>query len=494
VDNPSSVEQDFERRVAAIPALGLGLSVDVYQPDLFDLMSRLDERGLRPGYLEIFKATTTALETVRRRFPDIPLVYHGEGLWITQPDFRSTSFLYEDLAETICQLDMLDSFWLNHECATKQMAGYSFGTYLPPLYTPASARVVADNIALVQGVMDWSSRQGRGAGPLFLLELPPLTYFAAGTVPIPKFFRLITEQVSCGLVLDVGHLWTIYRYTDVRRQLSLDQFVESFLNGFPLERVVEIHIAGLGCHESQTSRFQKDLLPEWIDLHAAPIPAVSFAMLQQVLAHPRLVNLRGLALEVDTKPITRIVDEFHAANERFGNMINVTIVSSRTVHWPVESHRSGMSQQDASTPADRVSLQVAYADYAQVVSGQKEPTGPEWQGVRDDPAGLTRYAGEYLPYEILHWGGELTDMFPETCRALAREGIALDEFLRWWFRKPRPVDRSYDFFLLKIDLFLEFVAKRGPAFKARAEREADVLRQAYTEANEGAGQAMESLS
>ena len=57
------VQQDFQCRLRDIPPLGMGLSVDVYSPDLFELVNKLRERGLEPGYLEVFKATTTALDS-----------------------------------------------------------------------------------------------------------------------------------------------------------------------------------------------------------------------------------------------------------------------------------------------------------------------------------------------------------------------------------------------------------------------------------------------
>src|SRR5437879_7051335 len=113
----------------------------------------------------------------------------------------------------VTQLNSIQSLLLNHECAMKQMAGYSFGTYVPPLYTPLSAEVVAANVATVQQAMDRQGRREDGTTPLFLLEMPPLTYFSAGTIPMPHFFRLVTALVHCGLVLDTGRLWAVERYT-----------------------------------------------------------------------------------------------------------------------------------------------------------------------------------------------------------------------------------------------------------------------------------------
>ena len=486
------VEQDFKRRVETVPRLELGLSIDLYSPDLFELMARFDGQEYQPGYLEVFRAPELALQRLRQRFPTITLACHGEGLWVTQPDFATTPFFNEEMNDVARELTVLRSPWLNHECATKQMAGYSFGTYLPPLYTSESAAVVADNITLLQEKMDRTIFPEGAVGPLFLLEMPPLTYFMAGTIPIPQFFRRVTDQAPCGLVLDMGHLWTVYRYTAARHRLSLEQFIEQFLDEFPMERVVEIHVAGLDCHESAGQQGRNDVLPEWVDAHAAPIQAVSWAMLEQVLAHSKLTNLRGVALEVDTKPIENIVQEFSSATERFGSMVQRTIEhgSDKTISTPQRTAR--LVDRISATDRDREQLHESYVRYAKIASGYHPPEGPEWQGVLEDPTGLARYVENYLPYEILHWGGDVIGMFPETSHALLKLGLAFDGFVAWWFHTPRPIDRPYDYFLLKIDYVLAFIAERAPACLGIAEQEADGLRMAYADANNALPPVMET--
>ncbi len=477
------VQQDFQRRLRNIPPLGMGLSVDVYSPNLFELVNKLRERGLQPDYLEVFKATTTALTAVRQAVPDMPLAYHGEGLWITQPDVQASPFFQQDVGETVAQLNSIQSLWLNHECAMKQMAGYSFGTYVPPLYTRLSAEVVAENIATVQQAVDRQGRRADGTAPLFLLEMPPLTYFSAGTIPIPHFFRLITALVPCGLVLDIGHLWTAYRYTAASRRISLERFVGAFLDEFPLERVVEIHVAGLACHESVGESKGGEGLPEWIDAHAAPIPSVLFAMLEQVLAHSNLVSLRAVALEVDTKPIEIIVEEYAEAVRCFSLLVQQTMARG-TVVEPMGLQPCSASVQEPVCQSDRQQLRDDYARYAQIISGQAPMTGLEWEEVASEATGVTRYRESYLPHEILHWGGDLEEMFPQTCRALAARGIFLTEFVTFWFRSPRPLTHSYDFFLLKIERFLEFVTECAPDARVCVQQECDMLRLAYAQANE----------
>ena len=82
-------------------------------------------------------------------------------------------------------------------------------------------------------------------------------------------------------------------------------------------------------------------------------------------------------------------------------------------------------------------------------------------------------------------------MFPQTCRALAEQGICLTEFVPFWFRSPRPLTQSYDFFLLKIERFLEFVTEYAPDALVCVQQESDMLRMAYAQANEVGNSAME---
>ena len=476
----STIDQEFKARASHIPHHGLGLSVDVYSPNLFELAGALDRRGLDCGYLEIFKAAAPALATVRRRLPQALCAYHAEGLWVTQPEPDRISPFDAELDETAEQLRILGSHWLNHECAAKQMAGYAFGTYLPALFTRASAEVTAANIARAQERLDRSCAARNGTGPLFLLETPPLTYVGFGELGLPEYFRLVTAQVPCGIVLDVGHLWTVYRYTGEWRRRPLAAFLAEFLDAFPLDRVVEIHMAGLAVHPSLPAAVLADGAPFWIDAHGAPIPDVLSDMLAQVLDHPGLCQLKGVALEVDTKPIPMIVEEFARARERFGEQCSRFEVRRST--FDVESDSANFEHRTSNYE----SLARQYDRYAQIVTGRATGGLPV---LGDDASALPLYTDHYLPHEILEWGGVVRDMFPETCQQLDRAGIELKEFVRFWFREPRETGQAYDFFLLKIERFLEFVQEVLPAATDVAQREADVLRSGYATACEQVGQA-----
>jgi uncharacterized protein len=370
--------KEFLRRVRRIPIHGLGLSVDIHVPEVTSLLRSLQARQVPPEYFEVFYTEPAGLQAVREQVGQRFLAYHGEGLWITQPEMAGSWAGRQELDDAITHLQILQSEWLNHECATKYLAGYSYGTYLPPLYTRASAEIVAENAWQIQRLLDEQCALENGGVPLLLLEMPPLTYFVAGTLPIPTFFRLITELAPCGLVLDVGHLWTVFRYSGAYRTSSLETFVQAFLGEFPLNRVVEIHVAGLAIHEShvdtglaQVRSGSNGVLPAWTDAHPAPIPPVLFEMLDQILAQPQLTNLKGMALEVDMKPEELIVEEFAQFTQRYSNSIRRMNVENRAAS---ESEAISIERRVVS-PADKLALREAYDRYARVVVGREEPNG-----------------------------------------------------------------------------------------------------------------------
>jgi len=240
----------------------------------------------------------------------------------------------------------------------------------------------------------------------------------------------------------------------------------------------------LACHESVGEPKEGQGLPEWVDAHAAPIPSILFTMLEQVLAHSNLVSLRAVALEVDTKPIEIVVEEYAEAVQRFSLLVQQMMARGTAVEPLMGLTSRPASVQEPVCQSDRQQLRDDYARYAQIISGQAPIIGPEWQETAAESTGLTRYRESYLPHEILHWGGDLAEMFPQTCRTLAERGICLKEFVTFWFRSPRPLTHSYDFFLLKIERFFEFVTERAPDVRGCVQQESDILRQAYAQANE----------
>lgn len=146
--------------------------------------------------------------------------------------------------------------------------------------------------------------------------------------------------------------------------------------------------------------------------------------------------------------------------------------------------------QQSLTTDEQAALRSQYQGYVQFVTtgpplAMAEPLSLLGGSLTD----LERYRDTYLPHELLHWGGELQDMFPRTCSVLAAAHLPLDRFVSFWFSRSRPDEQDYDFFLLKIDRFIEFVAHDYPSATVTVREEAEELRAAYRAANEPIGSA-----
>lgn len=479
-----SVIAEFRQRVERIAFQGIGLSVDAYSPDIFELMDSLTAGSMTPGYLEVFRAATPMLIALRRCYPSIPLPYHAEGLWWTEPGWWDQPGTAKELELVVQQARVLGSPWINHECATKRLGPYAFGTYLPPLFTSDGARVVARHVAMVQQTVDSALGCERGVGPLVLLELPPLTYFRAGDLSAATFFAEIAQSCPCGFVLDMGHLWTHYRYSATTSGVSLSEFVAGFLDEFPLERVVEIHVAGLSVHPvvpAGTIALHPDL-PLWLDDHAAPIPETLYDMLEQVLGHPNLNSLRAVGLEVDTKPVKLVGHEFEQFLFRFRNTVDAC---RRHVLRP------GLSSDPFRTPSLSVTTGPPQSDerlsentrrYADLIVGLPGPnvTIPM---LECDDTPLRWYRERYLPHEILFWGGDLRSMFPRTCERLREAACPIENFVVFWLACREEPPAPFDFFLLKLERFVRFVLVHCPEAGELVRQESAGLRDAYDAAN-----------
>jgi len=479
-----SAEHQFFDRVSHIPFHGLGLSVDVYSPDLYELIEQLERSHLSYGYMEIFKATRRALKNLRTRLPSALFEYHADGLWVTQPHWSLSDSAKEEVVEAEAHIQSLGCHWVNQECASKQMAGYSFGTYLPPLFTRESADVTAQNVWWLQSQIDqWANERQDGHCPLVLIETPPLTYFSCGDLSYQEYFRLITDAAPCGLVLDIGHLWTAFRYGTKGRYPHVEAFLDEFLRSIPLERVVEIHVAGLDIHVTRQEPLgRKESLPYWIDSHSAPVPAILFRMLDGILRYPGLTNLQGVALEVDTKAIDLIVTEFAAFRERYEWWERKSLGRNRPEQVPSLCQTAGNLSRPVRPDDSSPSLVCQYEQYVDLITGKTKKS--DWMVSREQIDHVNQYVREYLPYEILEWGGDLKQMFPQTLLALGCQRNGLEDFVQFWFDRPRPIHGAYDYFLLKVERFVEFINERFPECRGRVDEEANELRKGYAMASD----------
>lgn len=462
-------DHEFRHRASLLPQHGIGLSVDVYSPDLLDLCHALEAAGLQTDYLEIFKAPASELKRIRERLPEILCAYHAEGLWLVNPDMDHSQARAE--LETVARhAEILRAGWVNHECASKQFGGYAFGTYLPPLFTAAVAEQTAAHVTQCQQRLDGWFRECSLAPPLLALELPPLTYFGFGNLSAAEFFRVVATKTSCGFVLDIGHLWTMWRYRERQRGISLDDYIEEFVSVFPVDRVIQIHLAGLAASDGHDTAMESAW---WIDAHAAPVPEVLWNMLRRVLRGSSLTALKGVALEVDTKEIPLIVEEFRLLRRALRDW---SPSDASDDDRRLQGRTGAMERDDA--PTSTTALHGQYRAYARVISGQESLENSVLAPLTDclDRQGLNRYRATYLPHELLTWGGDLEQLYPGLWEVLRDRHIGADDFVQFWFSETVGNEEEYDFFNIKLARWTAFVRSVAPDMAQEAEHEACALR------------------
>ncbi|MEM1050215.1 MAG: DUF692 domain-containing protein [Pseudomonadota bacterium] len=132
---------------------------------------------------------------------------------------------------------------------------------LPVPYTEETLERVADHIDCVQETM----------GRRMLLENPS-TYvaFETSTMSELDFLTRLTKRTGCGLLLDVNNVFV--------SATNQDYSPEAYIDGFPLDAVGEIHLAGHAVDRDETGA---TLL---IDAHDREVADPVWALYERVIA------------------------------------------------------------------------------------------------------------------------------------------------------------------------------------------------------------------
>jgi uncharacterized protein (UPF0276 family) len=156
------------------------------------------------------------------------------------------------------------------------------GVLLPPILTPASAAGMA------RAIRELRVRSGFEVLP----ENPPAHVFL-GPLHLLDYFARVVDEADGGMLLDVAHL-AIY-------QRACGHAPRTGLDGFPLERVVEVHVAG-GRPFRHGARTFVD------DDHGPDVLPDTWQILGHVLE--RAPRLRALVFECERNRADEVVPTF----------------------------------------------------------------------------------------------------------------------------------------------------------------------------------------
>jgi uncharacterized protein (UPF0276 family) len=259
--------------VDTLPCLGVGASLSLEaSPDPASLVAT---RG-GPSFIEYAgKAHFDAVapHVARVRAAGAPVLFH--------PSYINFCGTFENhpawLEQTARHLESAGSPWFAQDlayCAWGGHPGYStqLGFFLPPILNAASLDAACARVLEVKA---------RVSVPV-AVEPPPFT-FVVGTMGLLPFFSALTARTDAAILLDAGHLVS-YELASGRRLLDEAE-------GFPWERVVELHVAG--------GRLERGPGGEsiYVDAHEQPVLEQTWAMLELTLA--RATSLRAVCFECE---------------------------------------------------------------------------------------------------------------------------------------------------------------------------------------------------
>jgi uncharacterized protein (UPF0276 family) len=267
----------FPSRAARLPRLGLGVSTE---HGAADVPGALDPCALRRAWPDLVEVLEVGVETARGldrvaaawAASGWPTTYHFLDINLDDPD----DFDPDWLDEVHAHIAALRPAWLCGDAGMWHLGRRDRGhmLLLPPILTADAVQPLAD------GVM----RLREATGLEVLPENPPGVAWV-GDLHLLDFFGRVAEAADTGLLLDCAHL-ALY-------QRQLGHAPLTGLDAFPLDRVIELHIAG------GAVRDHDGLV--WVeDDHSPAVLDDTWQIVEHVLA--RAPNLKAIFIECERNP------------------------------------------------------------------------------------------------------------------------------------------------------------------------------------------------
>lgn len=279
----------WESTIAPLPVLGVGISAEFESHRSgIDAVTAKTATPAVFDFLEYGCDLDRGLDDHVRRWAERqwPTTYHFLDVNLEQRTDVDADWVRgtERLAQAI------DAAWL---CGDGGL--WHFGprdraqmTLLPPVLCRASAQEMGVAIAHLQ----------EETGYAVLPENPPATVYL-GDMHLLDYYARVSDVGECGLLLDCAHL-AIYQRMSGHDPLTA-------LDGFPVERIVEMHIAG--GTERTTEGF------DWVeDDHNPHVLDDTWEIFDAVL--PRAKNLRAVVYECERNPLESVLPTFKDIRRR----------------------------------------------------------------------------------------------------------------------------------------------------------------------------------
>jgi uncharacterized protein (UPF0276 family) len=279
----------FAERVARLPRLGIGIStehgaarVGTHPVALRDAHPRLVD------FLEVGADLDRGVDDDTRAWVarGWPTTYHFLDVNLEEPADLDQPWV----EATVALARSVGAAWLCGDAGLWHVGprDRGHGTLLPPILCRSSAE------AMVEAVIALRERSGFEVLP----ENPPAHVLVGDLHPL-RYFGWVADRADCGLLLDVAHLAIV--------QAALGLEPTALLDDFPVERVVELHVAGGTEFRSGGRRLIHDD-------HGPRVHEHTWALLERLL--PRATALRAVVVECERNTPAEVVALFEEVRRR----------------------------------------------------------------------------------------------------------------------------------------------------------------------------------
>lgn len=211
-----------EGPLAGLPRLGLGLGLRSVHFD--QILAERPAVDWFEAISENFMDSGGRPRAVIREVADhYPVVLHGVSLSIGSADPLNMDYL----ARLKALAAEVRPAWISDHLCWTGVLGLNSHDLLP---VPLTGESLAHVSARVRQVQDYLER------PLILENPSSYVRFAQSTMDEPEFLRRLAAETGCGLLLDVNNVFVTC--------FNAGADPVAYLDAFPCESVVQIHIAG----------------------------------------------------------------------------------------------------------------------------------------------------------------------------------------------------------------------------------------------------------
>lgn len=267
----------FQERLKAIPTLGMGISTEY---GAFQAANSLDLHRLKSELPQCAEVLEIGVEVIKGIDVDAlnwiekqqPTTYHFLDINLGDPNDFDEYWL-DQVRELI---HLAQPSWLCGDAGLWHHGPRSEGhmLLLPPILSKDSAYALADGIIKLR----------EETGLEVLPENPP-GHIYVGPLHLLDFFAIVLERADTGMLLDLAHL-SIY-------QQAMDLPLDTGFDGFPIDKVIEVHMAG-GSHKVHQGLHYIE------DSHSPIILPETWSLFDMIAA--QLTELRAVIFECERNP------------------------------------------------------------------------------------------------------------------------------------------------------------------------------------------------